>query len=189
MPITPQALVETVAMILGLAENRVKNYDRKLMEAGLRTKKGHGRGSAIMTMNDATILLLAIASTDEINEAPTFAAYLRDFHLHEKFNDLTPLLNLIQGKARDFNRLGSAICAIMNYLANSDPDDDALIYLDVTLAAMVPVWASITLIQKDRRHEIAYIKNVRTSVMGAGLQVKRSLYGFALQAVAKRVAA
>ena len=36
------------------------------MEPGLRTKKGHGRGLAIMTPTDAATLLIALAASDEI---------------------------------------------------------------------------------------------------------------------------
>jgi hypothetical protein len=70
MPLTPADLVAIVAADLGLPVTTVKNYDRKLMEAGLRTKKGHGRGSALMGPKDAAVLLAAIASSDEIAQAP-----------------------------------------------------------------------------------------------------------------------
>ena len=53
MPLTPADLAGVVAEALGLPLTTVKNYDRKLMEAGLRTKKGHGRGSALMGPKDA----------------------------------------------------------------------------------------------------------------------------------------
>ena len=70
MPLTPADLVAIVAADLGLPVTTVRNYDRKLMEAGLRTKKGHGRGSALMGPKDAAVLLAAIASSDEIAQAP-----------------------------------------------------------------------------------------------------------------------
>lgn len=70
MPLTPADLAEVVAEALGLPLTTVKNYDRKLMEAGLRAKKGHGRGSALMGPKDAAILLAAIASSEEIARSP-----------------------------------------------------------------------------------------------------------------------
>jgi hypothetical protein len=66
MSLTPADLVAIVAEALSLPLTTVKNYDRKLMEAGLRTKKGHGRGSALMGPKDVAVLLAAIASSDEI---------------------------------------------------------------------------------------------------------------------------
>src|SRR5262249_18355303 len=70
MALTPAELVAIGAPHLGLPVMTVKNYDRRLMEAGLRTKKGHGRGSALMGPKDAAVLLAAIASSDEISQAP-----------------------------------------------------------------------------------------------------------------------
>jgi len=81
MPITPQDLVSTVATLLDMPVNTVKNYDRKLMEAGLRTKKGHGRGSAIMSPRDAAMLLVAIASNDEITRAAEGTSKTRELPL------------------------------------------------------------------------------------------------------------
>jgi hypothetical protein len=187
MTLTPQGLVETVAMYLGMPEGRVKNYDRRLMEAGLRTKKGHGRGSAIMTMNDAAMLLIAIASTDEVNDAATTASHLRDFPLHESA-DASPLSELIGADARDVKKLGPAVCAVMNYLASSN-SEDVFVSLKVTLAGTLPVWAQIILYQRKKTIEVDYHwKKAPVSILAGGLQVNRQIWGPAIQAVAKRVA-
>jgi hypothetical protein len=69
MPLTPAELAATVAEAFSMPLTTVKNYDRKLMEAGLRTKKGHGRGSALMGPKDVAVLLAAIASCDEVERA------------------------------------------------------------------------------------------------------------------------
>jgi hypothetical protein len=188
MTLTPQGLVETVAYYLGLPESRVKNYDRKLMEAGLRTKKGHGRGSAIMTMNDAAMLLIAIASTDEVNDAVTTAAYVRDFPLHESA-DPTPLLALINADTRGIKRFGPALCEVMNYLASNDDPKDTFLAMKVTLAAEVPVWARIILQDKRRGVlDIDYRKKVPLSVHATGLQIDRTILTPAIKAIARRVA-
>jgi hypothetical protein len=188
MTLTPQGLVETVAYYLGLPESRVKNYDRKLMEAGLRTKKGHGRGSAIMTMNDAAMLLIAIASTDQVNDAVTTATYVRDFPLHESA-DATPLLELINADTRGIKKFGPALCEVMNYLASNDDPKDTLLALRVTLAAEVPVWARIVLHDKRKGVlDIDYSKKVPVYVRAAGLQIERSILMPAIQTIAKRVA-
>src|SRR5438034_6566493 len=137
MSITPQVMIETVALHLQMPESRVKNYDRKLMEAGLRTKKGHGRGSALMTMNDAAMLLIAIASTDDVSDAATTAAFLRDFPQRDWAEADAPLVGLIGGRSRDLKKLGSAVLSIMKYLAVNDVHD-VYLSLDVTLIRTVP---------------------------------------------------
>src|SRR6476660_797028 len=94
MPITPQDLVSTVATLLDMPVNTVKNYDRQLMEAGLRTKKGHGRGSAIMTMRDDAMLVMAIMSAEEVNHAAVHAAH-HNYFPHQELegtNNLAPLI-------------------------------------------------------------------------------------------------
>jgi hypothetical protein len=78
MPLTPADLATIVAEALNLPLATVKNYDRKLMEAGLRTKKGHGRGSALMGPRDAAVLLAAIASSDEIARVSESVRWLYD---------------------------------------------------------------------------------------------------------------
>jgi hypothetical protein len=189
MSVTPQVLVETVGMHLAMAENRVKNYDRKLMEAGLRTKKGHGRGSAIMSMNDAAMLLIAIASTDEVNDAATTAAYLFDFPHKEMegADSLRPLMKIVGGKPRDFKKLGPAVCSIMNHFSEKDTGE-AFISLEVTLIGSIPVWAVIMIDREGSRHEVEYIKPLPASLSIGGFQVKRRILGAALSNIAKCVA-
>lgn len=184
MSLTPQGLIEVVAQHLQMTESRVKNYDRKLMEAGLRTKKGHGRGSAVMTMKDAAMLLIAIASTDEINDAATTAKHLWDFPLHESA-DPSPLLDAIEADASEIKKFGSTVCAMMNYLAGVTSDADLGVF-KVTLVATIPVWARIIL-NKRKILEFDYRKKAYVAVVG-GLQIERTVIGPALHAVAKRVA-
>jgi hypothetical protein len=187
--LTPQGLVETVSLYLGMSEGRVKNYDRRLMEAGLRTKKGHGRGSAIMTMKDAAMLLIAIASTDEINDAAATTSHLWDFPLHESF-DPTPFAHTVGTSPRQLKKLGPALCELMGFMASDRPKDkDAFLgLLQVTLSNSVPVWAKIAIYEKEGVSELDYRKKAPASVMAGGLQVQRLILGPAIQAIAKRVA-
>jgi hypothetical protein len=179
-----------------MPESRVKNYDRRLMEAGLRTKKGRGRGSAIMTMKDAAILLIAIASTDKVNDAATTAEHLWNFPLHESA-DLAPLNKFIRAEDRDLKKFGPAVCTIMNSMAASEPAtklplssvdalEDAIIGFETILSSSIPTWARIIL-HKRKIIEIDYRKRAYSSHLG-GLQVKRLVLGSALETVAKRVA-
>src|SRR4051794_23436602 len=99
MPITPQDLVAATAELLNLPVNTVKNYDRQLMEAGLRTKKGHGRGSAIMTFRDAAMLLVAIAASDEIGRTAEFTSMARKLPIVRDDEEGTEIFcNIVGGK-------------------------------------------------------------------------------------------
>jgi hypothetical protein len=193
MALTPQGLVEVVAQQLAMTESRVKNYDRKLMEAGLRTKKGHGRGSAIMTMKDAALLLIAIASTEDVNDAATTAAHLWDFPLHESA-DPSPLQSFIEADAREIRKLGPAVCAVMSYLAaaplpsvTNKLDEDAILGFEVIARSGIPTWARIKIILKKRLFEFDYRKKAHASLVG-GLEIRRLVISPALQFVAKSVA-
>jgi hypothetical protein len=196
MALTPQGLVETVALHLGVPESRVKNYDRQLMEAGLRTKKGRGRGSAIMTMKDAAMLIIAIASTDEVSDAAATAAHLWDFSVHES-SDSAALLSLVGATTlRDVKRLGPAFCKVMEYLATTNlphwsedfgvsPD----VSLTVYLANTVPNWADMTVTKDKVEFDVEYHKKkLPGRAFLAGLQVERRVSGISIRAIAKRIA-
>lgn len=59
---TPGELVRVVAASLGVPETLVLQADRKLSEAGLRSKGGRGRSSVRITARDAASLLIAIGA-------------------------------------------------------------------------------------------------------------------------------
>jgi hypothetical protein len=193
MSMTPQALVEAVATSLTMPDSRVKNYDRQLMEAGLRTKKGHGRGSAIMTMRDAAMLVIAIMSADEVNHAAVNAAHLSDFPHRELegTNNLAPLIKITGRKPHDFKKFGSAIEAMMTHFAgtaDASLDDEYHITFEATLMAGIPIWATIEIHRGSRRHEIEFLKEIPADFPVGGLQVKRAVAWLALSYIAKRVA-
>jgi hypothetical protein len=133
MALTPQALVEITAGILKLPVSTVRNFDRKLMEAGLRTKKGHGRGSAIMTPSDAGTLLLALAASDEISRVVGCVVSARGLpilctsevakeHCSTK-EEINELARIIGCEPIVFATFGSAIDSVMGYSArNSDQE-------------------------------------------------------------------
>src|SRR5258708_29518275 len=102
--------------------NTVKNYDRQLMEAGLRSKKGHGRGSAIMTPRDAGMLLVAIASSEEIGRSVECVSKARKLPLDSRA-DPSILCKLIGGARGDYATFGASIDAIMGHLADKERDE------------------------------------------------------------------
>jgi hypothetical protein len=127
MALTPQALVGITAGILKLPISTVRNFDRKLMEAGLRTKKGHGRGSAIMTPSDAGTLLLALAASDEIGRVVGCVKSARELPIlctpevpnerHSTDQNISMLAGIIGCEPIVFATFGSAIDSVMSYLA------------------------------------------------------------------------
>lgn len=153
MPITPQDLVSTVATLLDMPVNTVKNYDRKLMEAGLRTKKGHGRGSAIMSPRDAAMLLVAIASNDEITRAAEGTSKTRELPLTARA-DPSILCRLIGGTRRDYATFGIAVDAVMKHLADKDRDEVATI--QVHLQSGRPYRASLWIHHKGQNYEVKF---------------------------------
>ncbi|HVT26637.1 MAG TPA: hypothetical protein VHE81_01335 [Lacipirellulaceae bacterium] len=66
---TPGELVKAVAEVLGMPEMNVIYYDRKLVEAGLRSKHGRGRGAAHVTSRDAAHLLTSILGSMQVKDA------------------------------------------------------------------------------------------------------------------------
>jgi hypothetical protein len=140
MPLTPADLVAIVAEALSLPLTTVKNYDRKLMEAGLRTKKGHGRGSALMGPKDAAVLLAAIASSDEIARVSESVRWLYDMpytpppdksdygisgHSVQDLpggavrTKLSFLSNLIGVDEKAIDTFGAALVAVMEHLVST----------------------------------------------------------------------
>jgi hypothetical protein len=129
MALTPPALVDMTANILKLPVSTVRNFDRKLMEAGLRTKKGHGRGSAIMTPSDAGTLLLALAASDEVSRVVECVVSARELPIlcrseveKERYateQQIIEIAHIIGCEPTVFSRFGSAIDSIMSYLARN----------------------------------------------------------------------
>jgi hypothetical protein len=60
---TPGQLVKTAAMALGLPLPTVRQYDRLLSAAGLRSKGGRGNSAARVTALDAANLLIAVVAS------------------------------------------------------------------------------------------------------------------------------
>jgi hypothetical protein len=129
MALTPPALVEMTADILKLPVSTVRNFDRKLMEAGLRTKKGHGRGSAIMTPSDAGTLLLALAASDEVSRVVGCVVSARELPILcssevaqrgcAAEQEIIEIAHMIGCEPIVFATFGSAIDSIMGYLARN----------------------------------------------------------------------
>lgn len=65
---TPGELIQAVAEALGLPKATVIIHDRLLMDAGLRSKHGRGRGAAKVTPRDASHLLVAILGSGQVKD-------------------------------------------------------------------------------------------------------------------------
>ena len=168
--------------------NTVKNYDRKLMEAGLRTKKGHGRGSAIMSPRDAAMLLVAIASSDEISRAAECASKTRELPLDSRA-DPSILCKLIGGERRDYATFGVTIDAIMKYLADKERDEWA--YFQVHLHSGHPYWASVLIRHQRKMYEIKFESPPEETIgllVSRGLNVSRTILGEATSYLAGCIA-
>lgn len=196
MPITPVELVGTVAVALGVPVGTVKNYDRRLMEAGLRTKKGHGRGSALMGAEDAAVLLAAIASTEEIGRAAECVLMLYDLpfagktsdHPRNEYEDISFLCDALGSTEKEVNTFGKAIVAIMRHLVGGD-DPKHYFGFGVSIAGGAPYAADliITTPKKTRRIEF-YRKGAIGNTIDACLRVKREITGSAPVIVANAIA-
>jgi len=196
MSITPAELAATVAVALGIPTNSVKNYDRKLMEAGLRTKKGHGRGSAIMGAEDAAVLLAAISSCDEIGRAPdcvrklyrTPYAGVTGNNPKSEFAELAVLCEIVGATENDVDTFGKALVAILRHLV-SKPDPKHYFSFEVSIACGAPyaVDLIIAMPKKIKRIEFYRAGDAAKTIAG-GLRVKREVMGSALVWVAEIIA-
>jgi hypothetical protein len=189
MPSTPHDLVSKVAELLHMPVSRVKNFDRKLMEAGLRSKKGHGRGSAIMNSADAAMLLVAIASSDEVSFAAQSAQFTRKIPLasdeHQPTGGLAIICDRIGGRPSDYANFGDAIDAIMNHLV--DRDRDYKFSFRVGAAGQLPRTGEIVLFDRDEVQRIRFTRSVFLPSMG-GLSVERTVLPSALSGIASHIA-
>ncbi|MGY3387783.1 hypothetical protein ACVWW6_000374 [Bradyrhizobium sp. USDA 3311] len=196
MAITPAELVGTVAVALGIPYGTVKNYDRRLMEAGLRTKKGHGRGSALMGAEDAAVLLAAIASCDEIGRAADCVQTLYELpfagrssdHPRNDFENLSFLCDIIGRTEKEVNTFGRAIVAVMQHLAGK-ADPKHYFGFEVSIAGGEPYAADliVTTPKKTRRIEFYRAGQIQKTI-DACLRVKREIIGSAFVVVANVIA-
>ena len=65
----PRELVELIAEAVGIPATTLTVYDRTLLEAGLRSKRGRGRGAAEVTPRDAAHLLTAILASPMVKDS------------------------------------------------------------------------------------------------------------------------
>jgi hypothetical protein len=202
MSITPQDLVSKVAMLLNMPVNTVKNYDRKLMEAGLRTKKGHGRGSAIMNSDDAAMLLVAIASSDEISLAAQCAPTARKIPFASKSDQrmrnnnevdrlnraaMSNLCHITGSRLRDCVTFGGAIDVIMKHLV--DQERDTLFSFQVESISGAPLAATIQILGEKKNETIDFYRwGTAKQFISSGLHVRRAVPGSTLSRIAALIA-
>jgi hypothetical protein len=185
MAITPGELVQTVAFALGMPEQSVKNYDRQLMEAGLRTKKGHGRGSALMGPEDAAILLAAIASSDEVRRAPVSVQKLYQLPCLDEPEKQLPILGrVIKAADAEINTFGKAFVEIMRHVV-SKRDQNFAFSLDVTIAAGTPCLGLLSVSKAQKTRNIEFWGEGDIVKLGlSGLTLNRSISAEALGDIA-----
>jgi hypothetical protein len=204
MALTPQALVEIVAQNLQLPISAVRNSDRRLMEAGLRTKKGHGRGSAMMTPTDAATLLIALAASDEINrvaECSTSARELpiwcvvsmlesapgrrRSFATDENVVQVGKILGCKSAALASF---GSTIDILMMYLTEN-PVQEYLFNFSVDCMRGSPVTAelSVTHAATDGLWRIEFCRGTIDRFSRDAMRVTRSVPGTVLSHIASEI--
>lgn len=66
---TPGELVHVLAGALGVPEATLVVHDRNLLSAGLRTKKGRGRGAPSVTARDLAHLLTALLGSSQVKDS------------------------------------------------------------------------------------------------------------------------
>jgi hypothetical protein len=164
--------------------------DRKLMEAGLRTKKGHGRGSAIMTYVDASMDILAVAATtDEISRAPECVAELRALPFNtDDQPELLQLCAIIGGSPREYKTFGATVDGIMRHAVKTK-DGVEEISFEIAIAAGKPLAATVFFEPRARRKtdnvSIEFFgPGALVSLVNSGMSTSRRVSGEALQQVA-----
>jgi hypothetical protein len=193
---TPRDLVKCISEALGVPISVVANMDRKLMEAGLRTKKGHGRGSAIMTYADASMDILAVAATvGEISRAPEYVAMVRALPLHKDSHpDMLKLCAIIGGSPREYKNFGAAVDGIMRHAVRAKHGAEDL-DLEISIASEKPLMASIVNRYPEKDDDPKQVLDhlfviafgppeIRLKV---GMFTRRQLRGEALQHVANSI--
>ena len=195
MPLTPADLVAIVAADLGLPVTTVRNYDRKLMEAGLRTKKGHGRGSALMGPKDAAVLLAAIASSDEIAQAPECVRRLYSLpcqaFLSSRFPDITErataelsfLRGIIGTDEKALSTFGKALVAVVQYSgsapltrrASGPVEPEYTFGFEVHIAGGLPHFAELIIWGRGQTKPTRLVAFERLEVIPGNLRVTRRI--------------
>jgi len=75
---TPGKLIAVIANALEIPERTVIVHDRKLSEAGLRSKKGRGPSAAQVTYQDAAYLIIAVVASELIRDSAQTVSWYRD---------------------------------------------------------------------------------------------------------------
>ena len=174
------------------AASTVANIDRKLMEAGLRTKKGHGRGSAIMTYIDASMDIVAVAATaDEITRAPECTAKARALPFVKDYkSELAGLCAVIGGSSREYKTFGAVMDGIMRHAVKTQ-GAELCISFELTIARGDPQLAVISLakgLDKAGEPDVVEVEffhpGALATLLNTGMTIRRFVNGEALQTVA-----
>lgn len=79
---TPGDLVRVLAGALGVPEATLVVHDRNLLGAGLRSKKGRGRGAPSVTARDLAHLLTAILGSAQVKDSADTVRRYSNTHPH-----------------------------------------------------------------------------------------------------------
>jgi hypothetical protein len=194
MPLTPRDLVDLVASTLQLPVSMVRNFDRKLMEAGLRSKHGRGRASAIMTPADAALILVALTSCDELSRAAksvievSALPYWADADPVEQKKDARKFAEIV-GKQNTLRTFGAAICALMEFLA-TNPRGEPQFEFEVDSAGGRPLQARISVWRGDEYFSVRFRQPGLVPTywdQPSALRVERRITPEALFAIAAKI--
>jgi hypothetical protein len=199
MAMTPNSLVGLTARLLGLPVSTVRNVDRQLMEAGLRTKKGRGRGSALMSPSDAATLLIALAASDQLSSVqacvsqtrslPIFRSPDRGLRTVTHEDDFNALVALIGSKQDNLVTFGSAIDAVMEFLARN-PNHQNTFEFNVDSVGGSPLTAELFVAREDVEDRRTIIFRDRGSAkiyLSGSLRVVRFVSGGVMARIAAEI--
>lgn len=90
---TTAELATATALALDIEPVTVRQYARRLREAGWQSQRGRGRGAATATARDAAVLLLGLAASELAVAAPAAVA---------RYFEAAPILHPVPGLAASF---------------------------------------------------------------------------------------
>jgi hypothetical protein len=110
---TPGKLVGAVADAFDVSESEVTQYDRRLLEAGLRTKGGRGPSAPDVTPDDAARLIIAVLLRMPLAQTADTVKGWWHLPMVRDVQDETAVPSGIRKAADDWTEFGPALTAII----------------------------------------------------------------------------
>ena len=165
---TPGQLVHTVSKVLGIPQATVVQYDRNLVEAGLRTKGGRGLSAARVTSQDAASLLIAIAG------APISGATVKE--TQATWTRFAPLRAIKVGKPTTFSRLSRSNFPTLGKLGRGHSFHEAIAaVIDSIVAGEFRPWTSAYVSLDSPSPHATISVNQNMIFTGGGIQTRISI--------------